>query len=381
LGCAGLFFILPSLGLVDVRVIPQAHLFLALFTAIILAMAYENWPARDLTLMTTALVFLFIMLAHKQIYNYPHWVRWNYGGWKSKEKYNRAEEVFQFLAGNFSQNRIANEHHPDLGQTGSPRVFELMPMNAHRATMESLYVEATHTAYITTDIQGRISKSPSCPIRNVPCPTLETKSLSQKMQLIGLQDLILMTPEAIDAVNRSAGKFTKIFSNDMFKIYQLQDKVNLVEVLAYQPILIRDLDWQTAFRKWYLEYDGPKPALVMNQNSALSLADLNTEKLLNESSCSPQLQVDFDQIQLDTDCPGKWHVLKFTYHPAWQADSKDPVFLISPGFMLISPSQKHTVLRFGPQWTWRISGVVSFLVFGLWMLFFIRKYFVRMKSN
>lgn len=242
-GCAIMFFILPKIGLVDVRVVPQAHIFLAIFTAIVIGIALEYWPTRDLALMTFSLCVLLGVLTKREISNYPHWVRWNYGGWKSKEKFPQAQHVFDFVRGDFSQPRLANEHNPDLGQTGSPRVFELLPYFANRASMESLYAEATHTAYITTDIQGRISKSPSCPIRNVPCPTLDTATLPAKMRLIGLQDLILMTPEAISAVTKS-GNFSKIYANDMFKIYRLNEPISLVEALSKKPILIEPADWQ-----------------------------------------------------------------------------------------------------------------------------------------
>lgn len=379
LGCVGMFFVLPLIGLVDIRVVPQAHVFLALYTVVIIAMAFENWPRRDRWIMTGAVCILFFVLTYREIANYPHWVRWNYSGWQAKDKFKEAQSVFDFLKGDFSQPRIANEHNADLGSTGSPRVFELMPYYARRATMESLYAEATHTAFITTDIQGRISKFPSCPIRNVPCPTLDTNSLVAKMKMIGLRDLILLTPEAIAAVTKS-GPFEKVFSTELFKIYRLQEPVSLVDVLSDKPVWIGKSDWQESFRKWYTNYNKSQSPLLAADIESLSPTLFTNETMDIASNCKPQLNVDFNYMELQTDCPGKWHIIKFTYHPAWSTDSGDKLYLISPGFMLISPSQKVVKFHFGSYWIWTLSNLVSIACFLAWLAFFGKSFFARFKS-
>lgn len=133
------------------------------------------------------------------------------------------------------------------------------------------------------------------------------------------------------------------------------------------------------FREWYTAYDGSQAPLVVNSKN-LKTDLLQQENFADPAKCHPNVDVHFNSIQLKTDCPGKWHVLKFTYHPAWQLDTKDELFLISPGFMLISPSQNVINMKFGPTWLWRISTLVSILTVALWAASRLRPYLVRFKK-
>jgi thiosulfate reductase cytochrome b subunit len=57
-----------------------------------------------------------------------------------------------------------------------------------------------------------------------------------------------------------------------------------------------------------------------------------------------------EEIRFDTDCPGRPHLIKISYHPKWRVEGADRVYLVSPAFMLVYPTARHVRLVFGNRW-------------------------------
>jgi membrane protein YdbS with pleckstrin-like domain len=55
-------------------------------------------------------------------------------------------------------------------------------------------------------------------------------------------------------------------------------------------------------------------------------------------------------IRFETDCPGRPHMIKISYHPKWRVSGADRIYLASPAFMLIYPTSRQVQLVFGNQW-------------------------------
>lgn len=60
------------------------------------------------------------------------------------------------------------------------------------------------------------------------------------------------------------------------------------------------------------------------------------------SSCKTSLEKAFQKMVLHTNCPGKAHLIKYSYYPKWQADV--PIYLGTNGFMMLVPQKETTVL-------------------------------------
>lgn len=86
-------------------------------------------------------------------------------------------------------------------------------------------------------------------------------------------------------------------------------------------------------------------------NSYVSLSAPITGK------CSPSVSTSFGRIDLGTACPGKPHLLKFSYYPKWHANV--PISLASNGFMLITPTSENTTLLHLPSLLDRLSLLLS----------------------
>jgi hypothetical protein len=75
---------------------------------------------------------------------------------------------------------------------------------------------------------------------------------------------------------------------------------------------------------------GEKPVRVQKVDQECSI----TEKISNQ------------EIEFDTSCIGKPHIIKVSYYPNWQATGAEEVYLVSPAFMLVYPNQSHVRLYY-----------------------------------
>ncbi len=81
-------------------------------------------------------------------------------------------------------------------------------------------------------------------------------------------------------------------------------------------------------------------------------------------SCAPTVEQSFAHLTLHTKCPGKPHLLKYSYYPKWQADV--PIYLGSNGYMLLVPKQETTDIHHKPGTVDLVSSWISLLgLFGL----------------
>lgn len=62
------------------------------------------------------------------------------------------------------------------------------------------------------------------------------------------------------------------------------------------------------------------------------------------SACNPKLKKLFHTLELETSCPGKPHLIKYSYFPKWKSNDNQKVYLATNGFMALVPKEKKTLL-------------------------------------
>lgn len=371
--CIVMFFIFPKFGLVDVRAVPQINFIFCILTAIFFTQAIKPLR-RDWQVGLVAIFVIFCLFwVKKNMVNYPYWVQWNYSSWEAKPKWKDALKLFENLKGDFNQPRIANEHNPSLNDVGTTRVFESLPLFAGRANMESLYQEANQMSPFTYLLQARISKQPSCPIRGWDCTSMNFENIDPLLKILGVKDLILVSDDAKAAVIKNP-HLQKTGSFGMFEVWSLNQEVPLVEVLQTEPTTVSMKNYQRVFYDWILKSindpEPPKYLLVNPQNSHMNAR-------FEPQDCKPSLTVDYNRLSLQTNCPGFLHLIKFAYHPTFQADSGDDLYMLSPGFIGIVPSKENINFKFGNSWIWLFSSVVSLLTFAGFCWHQLKTFFKR----
>lgn len=371
IGCGIIFyFIFPKLGLVDVRVIPTLQLSLCALAAILTGIFLRRFFSSPwVWFWTLPLSFLMIWWPIRSVHNLSPWMEWNYSGWESKSAYPQLKNLVEAVKGNFSQSRIIYENSDLSNAAGTMRVFEMLPYFAQRATLESVYMQATILAPEAFYLQALISKAPSCPFPNFKCSSYDVPKVIPYLRLMGVGDLILITPEVRQQADSvEALKKTGDFGN--WHLYHLEEPAPLVEVLKEAPEFIEKKNFKNDFYKWFLDYTGSERFLVIAPEEKYERI---REASLGTGNCHPEVDVDFNQIVLRTNCPGKFHFLKFAYHSTWEASSRDELYLMSPGFIGLIPSRKEVVLSWGRHWLWTVSDAISWLVFLFSVLWLFRQ--------
>lgn len=366
------FYIFPKLGLIDARSLPQIYLGLTLIASYLISeftkfIFKKNYPF-------AIAIFLIFGLFYNanQSTTYTHWASWNFSGWSQKPLFNEARQVMNILRGSYSEGRVLYEHSPDLVNSGTTRIFELLPAFAGRATLESLYTESTHTAFITHDLQARISAEPSCPDRHQPCPRLDINSLETKLNLIGVSDIILISTESKNLIQSLSFLDIKYVS-PQFSIVSLKSPAPLIEIIHSPIQSIPKKNWQEAFQHWYREYPHSSPHYLTFSPGNTPFSELKPSTLPPPTDCQATIQVEINQLHLSTNCPDHPHLIKFAYSPFLQASNHTPLMPISPGFIWLQPKVNNLDIEFRPPWRWHLAIGASLLGLAICVLLILKE--------
>lgn len=359
------YFQFPRIGLVDVRAFPQAQLFLCILAGSIVGRIIGMMGRIPAYFLALPLAVVTMWWTDVHVTNFPNWTKWNYSGWQTKPLYPDLAKLSEELKGNFSMPRVVYEHNDVNNGAGTVRVFEMIPYFMNRATLESLYLQASILAPMAFLIQADVSKTPSCPFRQYECRAYDLGRAKDSLNLMGVGELILTTTELLEQANKSS----YLEPGKMFGPWQLfhaKHQPRLAGLLLQRPDLIDAPNWKRIFYDWFKTYEVSKPFLVLDRELPPALRELivnRTEPWPYKPECEPTVDVDFSRLVLRTPCPGVPHYLKFAYHPSWVADTGDDPFIVSPGFIGIVPSKEVVVLKFGQRLVWQLAGFISIAVF------------------
>ena len=360
-------------GLVDVRAIPQSHYALACLAAVFVAAAsvQPRLLTRILVTVTVVMMTLWqISLNELGMSVVKGWFEHNYSGWTNQPASESLRELTQGIAGSFDDPRVSFEHAGDSHLAGTERVFELLPFFSRRSVTDGLYMQSSVLAPLLFFHQSLISKSPSCPYEGYPCGTPDLGKALRLGRLLGVGTYLLNTG---DLTNKAAQmpEMIKTLVAKPWTVYQDSHKTSFVEVPRIPVKLIASEGWRGRFSAWFESYSESDPFLVV-EPAGVAGTDLRALVLPSSnalmSDCATGVHVEFGRIRLETECPGKFHVLKFSYHGSWRADSGDQTWLTSPGFIGIVPSQKIVNLRFGQTASWHLATWISLAVLAAMIL-------------
>ena len=355
-----MYFVFPSVGLVDVRAIPKMEIIGCVLALLLFGRVLRQWGGRVFVcLAVIPLLVSSVWWIDFHVSKFPYWLQWNYSGWENKALYEPLMDLSRDLRGTFSDPRVIYEHSDVNDGAGTLRVFEMLPYFARRATLESTYLQAGILSPLAFDLQARVSKTPSCPFYSeYPCPPYDVETSEEKLRLMSVGDLILVTEEVRKQADASPWlEKKKVYGP--WHLYSLKEPPQLVEV-ATRPLLpLKTAGWRQEFYKWFQEYEGTQNFLVAGREAgAITLIDNligNPDILSSGGNCHPRLEVDINSVRLQTDCPGKLHILKLAYHPSWESSTGDPFYLVSPGFLALVPSGQGAL--------WEVANLVSILTF------------------
>lgn len=361
----GLYFAMPKLGLVDVRVLPQMYLFSATIAGGLLGAALLALPSFGPSIASLVVCGASLYWTTLHVDRFPIWNKWNYSGWYTKNVYPQLSRIYKKLDGDYSMPRVAWEHADVNDRGGSLRVFEMLPYFTGRSTLESLYTQSTIAAPMVYYLQSLYSQRPSCPFRQYRCGSFNLQQAEDKLRLLGAGELILSDKKSTDAAKQNS-YLKPVITSGAWTLFSIEG-VSLVEVLNSKPFFVSSDDWKQRFFEWFTNYSRGTPHLIATttrDEAAVEELRKASEQNIDETlKCEPSLHVHYNRLELSTNCPGRFHLIKFAFHPNWAVDSGEKLFNTSPGMLGVVPKSQKLVIRFGPSLSWKLAWTISLFTF------------------
>jgi len=119
---------------------------------------------------------------------------------------------------------------------------------------------------------------------------------------------------------------------------------------ANQPVLYTGPNYLADFYRWFKHpelLDLPLVPVQISGDDARGRFALQTDTIRNiprtpiVGDCKVTSHLEQESITFDTTCPGRPHIVKVSYFPRWRTSDGSPIDLVSPGFMLVTPSSTH----------------------------------------
>jgi len=368
-----LYFVAPRLNLVDVRFLTFAQLFLTQLAAVGLGRLLTRLP-QSLRLWTPPLIgILAIAWIVPQQSFIPAWVRWNYEGMEQKPWWRYYMIVNSIgLAGGPHSPRVVYEHSPLHDKAGTIKAFEAIPLFSGRPTLEGVYLQSSPSAPFIAYIQSELTETPSCPFLPYRCTTFDPARALAHLELFNVKEVIAVTDNVKAALASHPG-YREEGEIGPYKIFQVrQGNSQYVVPLPFKPALVTTGDWKRLAYEWFQKPDWlAVPLLFLRPGEGEPPATVpfggfeqGPPKEAYPQECHVKDALGNEEVRFETDCPGRPHLIKISYHPKWRVKGADRVYLVSPAFMVVYPTGREVRLVFGNRWpdyVGRAATTVGFL--------------------
>lgn len=352
------YFAAFKLGIVDIRFLPFFQISLMLLGAIGLHELTRKFEGR--LFLPCILYVAMIFWVDHHVQSIPSWIAWNYTGFEKKNVWPQFSQVNQFLSGTPNDPRVMYEHSPLHNAAGTERAFESLPLFSGRSTLEGVYMQASISAPFIFNIQSEISKESSCPFPNYACSRHDVDRGIKHLGMFNVRDLIVISNEVKSELKKNPA-FRLEKSIPPYEIYELITNENRYVVpLKYEPVFLITNDWKSASYEWFKDFRNNDVHMVFpvgtDQNDLKRFKTIITRNL-KEQGDLPRIPIDETgeiketitdhEVLIDTSLINKPHLVKISYHPNWKVEGADKIYLVSPSFMLIYPTQRHVRLYYG----------------------------------
>jgi len=370
-----LYFIAPNIGMLDIRWIPFVQLFMVIFSATVLNVFLDEV---EFPQMLPLIVYLMVILwIAPNVTFIKGWIKWNYEGFEGKKSWPLFQQINGYLE-KTGPGRVVYEHSPDHNQFGSERAFENLPYFAHRDTLEGLYMQSSISSPFVFYIQSAVSKVCSGPFPQYKYTNLNLPAAISLLEKFNVTHYIVKSEQAKKQAKEVLQlRLEKQFGD--YEIYRLtSNDGSYVTAVDYEPVLFETQDWKMDFFNWFRMGRALGVPLVYIKDP-----DSQTEKKFKLKASQlfdiPQVplkqpkpeikeKMGKEDIEFTTNLVGYPHLIKVSYHPNWQVEGADKIYLVAPSFMLVYPNQNKVRLYFGKTVYNYIGGTLSLA--GLTMVLF-----------
>jgi uncharacterized membrane protein len=335
LACLFFYLFMPQGHLVNFRFIPFVYLFVMFTSALVINNVLHKFRIKYLMFVPIIILIIILLINQNTVSYIPSWIKWNYDGYEAKAD-NGFLKLNEYLK-TLPDGRIMYEYSSGHNSLGSSRAFETIPAFSGKPVMEGLFIESALSAQAHFILQPELSEGPSCPIAGMPCPPNNIKRGLEHMKLFNIKYYIATTNKLKQlAKNNSEFKFLKSVSG--FDIFEL-DNSGYVVAAKEEPGFFPEAGWRQRSIDWMIKGDLAKIQVYG--------AERPSGNLNYSSECKIEEHIENEKIEFNTTCIGRPHLIKVSYFPNWKVNGADKVYLASPSFMLVYPTQSHVEIYYG----------------------------------
>lgn len=315
----------------------------------------------------TGIVLLFAIDAPN---NVPGWAKWNFEGLESKSNYAVFEKLVLPLKG--TPGRLANDLCDENNMLGSSRIFELAPHLAGKPILEGGIVNSAAGSMFSYYIQGETSRNCAGFPSNVKPTSFNITNATKHLELFNVKHFIARWDTTRNAMHEHKD-WRYIGREDQWELFELMSHDGSYVVTPdYMPIAIEMqpevMDWKTAGLEWIYNISSINNHFIilphgthapegMTTIDARRYLDIMAQKDIGPiNALAPSklpdaqivvLQYTDSIIEFTTTKPGIPHIIKTTWYPNWKAENGEQIFMITPCFMMIVPTNSHVRICYG----------------------------------
>lgn len=366
--CGLIYLIGPRIGILDIRFVPFIQLLLTVFGATVI----QAWTrSAKMTFLIPAIIFLAVLLWVEYNTTYIRdWISWNYSGYESKKTWPVLKGISNYLR-QAGGGRVEWEHTPFDESLGSIRTSEMLPYFAGRDTLEGIHMLGSETAPFVFYIQSETSYQPCNPLPAYAYATFDLRGGIEHFKLFNVSHFVVRSDQVKKAI-KDYPEFKLEKKIGAYEIYRLlSNNDQYVEPLTNQPYLFETPDWRDISYQWFMRPDQEDVFLAFAGHGRESdrrlfryrTSDLHKVKVHpyppNDIKVTSRLYP--ERIEIETSEIGHPLLIKISYHPNWRVTGAERIYMASPSFMLIFPTEKKINLSFELGWPMIIGVCLSVL--------------------
>jgi hypothetical protein len=300
-----------------------------------------------------ALALTPVISAYRTRGDVPGWTEYNYSGFEVKPDWPQAVALFNALD-RLPHGRVMWEFNRDYERMGTTRTLENIPAFSTQDSMEGLLIESSLNAPFHFINQAETSQTATQAVPGVQYPGFDFKTGLEHLRMFGVRWYVAYTDQTKEAAKQAGLKVAA--TSGHFTIYEVGDG-HLVEVPPYRPVLFDDPNWRDNSLTWYRNTQWLDTPLAFASKSdpaargafadpgKLPVKTLPRQPLARPGEV-PSTMKD-GTIDFTTDRIGEPHVIKVSYFPNWRVQGAKGPWQLSPGLMVVVPTQAHVRLTYG----------------------------------
>ncbi len=357
------------------------------YSALALCAAGTGWIIRRLRaydfllILITALTLVYGVRTANDI---RQWAKWNYSGLENKAYSDVFTELVLPLKG--TAGRLSNDLHQDNNLLGSSRIFECVPHLIGKPILEGGIVNSAAGSLFSYYIQGEASKSCAGFPPIVKPAKFNFDNATTHFELFNVKHFIARWEGTKKALSQS-DKWRLLKKCRDWELYELlSHDGSYVFIPAYYPVAVRTDDWKKTCLEWIYNIDAIAQPFVIFPEDAPATDDMPFAAIIDTKQFRGFLakktldlptheqrptharrhvvrkeEITDNIIRFTTDGIGMPHIIKCSYYPNWKVRGADKVYMVTPNFMLVYPTQKEVELYYGYTLSDNIGRVLSII--------------------